>query len=74
MENEIYVIFSTSFQQHRKMANNGRGITQRALASALNVDQSTIAAWERGRNLPTAVMLVKIADALKCSTDALLRG
>lgn len=46
-------------------------MTQQALASALNVDRSTVSYWENGTAMPRAEQLPKLADVLDCTIDAL---
>ena len=47
-------------------------LTQKELASVINVDRSTIAKWETDRALPRAELLPKLAKALHCSIDDLI--
>ena len=49
-----------------------RKITQKTLASYLNVSASTICDWEREKSSPSPMMLVKIADFFDVTVDELL--
>lgn len=51
-----------------------RKLSQRQLALLAGVDPMQISRYERGIALPATDALVKIADTLKISVDALLRG
>lgn len=48
------------------------GQTQAELASACNVKQNTVSAWETGRSEPDFESLKKMADIFNCSIDELL--
>ena len=48
------------------------GQTQAELASACNVKQNTVSAWETGRSEPDFDSLKKMADIFNCSIDELL--
>lgn len=48
------------------------GLTQTSLADALGVTQAAVAMWESGARKPNVSMIVRIAKALKCTTDELL--
>lgn len=48
------------------------GISQVALAAALNVSQSTVASWENGSRYPDVGTLCRMADFFQVSTDSLL--
>lgn len=48
-------------------------MTNYRLAKLLNVHQTTIANWRTGKTEPKAQIITKIADALKISTDELLK-
>ncbi len=53
------------------MLRKQAGVTQKDIAQALGVAQSTVAMWEARHNLPRASMLPALASILKCSIDAL---
>ena len=48
------------------------GQTQAEIASACNVKQNTVSAWETGRSEPDFESLKKMADIFNCSIDELL--
>ena len=48
-----------------------RGFTQKALAHAAGVSETTIARIEQGKQEPSLVTLVMLADCLGVTTDAL---
>ena len=60
------------FNQRLKFIMKQRGITQKQLANALDMDRSTISNWWRGTCLPTVNRLVDLADYLDVTTDYLL--
>lgn len=48
-----------------------RGMSQTALARALDVVPATVAAWESGRNVPRTEMLPQLAKIFGCTIDEL---
>lgn len=46
-------------------------LTQKEVASELNVDRSTVSYWESGAAMPRADQLPKLADLFHCTIDAL---
>lgn len=50
-----------------------KGMTQVALAEAVETNQSTISGIENGARQPSVSMLVRLSAALDCSADELLR-
>lgn len=57
-----------------KTARERSGLTQRDLAAALGIDQSTVSLWEVGKTRPRAKLLPKLAVLLDCTVDELLAG
>lgn len=55
-----------------KTARERSGLTQRDLAAALGIDQSTVSLWEVGKTRPRAKLLPKLAALLNCTVDELL--
>ena len=51
---------------------NDRGLTQEALAAALNVSAQTISKWETGQSAPELDKLVALSRVFGLSTDELL--
>lgn len=49
------------------------GLTQKALALKVGVDQSAVAQWERGGPGPYRGRLPSIAKVLNCTVDDLLK-
>lgn len=49
-----------------------KGLSQRELADALGLDQTTVSAWERGVAEPTVFNLRRLADVLGVSPGELL--
>ncbi len=50
------------------------GMTQADLAEKLNVSPQAVSNWERGETFPDIALLPDLAEALHCSTDAILSG
>jgi transcriptional regulator with XRE-family HTH domain len=50
------------------------GLTQAQLARRLEVEQSTVSAWENGRKTPTIANVARIAAVLDVSIDDLVGG
>lgn len=57
-----------------RMMREAKGITQQEMATALNIDRSTVAKWELSRAFPRAEMLPAIARLLECKIDDLYGG
>lgn len=49
-----------------------RGMWQYELAARMGVKQASVSAWESGAAMPSAANLIKLADILDCTVDALL--
>lgn len=47
-------------------------MTQQQLADVLGVSRTTVTMWETSPSMPSARMLVKLADALDVTVDELL--
>ncbi len=58
----------TALYEYRKRQR----MTQRELAEAIGVTQSTITQYETGVRKPDIITLKKLAVALHCTTDQLL--
>lgn len=54
-----------------KDLREARGISQESLAQMLDVDRSTVAKWETSDVYPRGEKILALADALRCSIDAL---
>lgn len=55
-----------------KAIRKAMGYTQQTLAEAMGVERPTVGMWEIGRNYPTVELLIRLADVLGVTTDALL--
>ncbi len=55
-----------------KKIRESRGMRQYELADRMGVSQASVSAWESGAALPSAANLIKLADILDCTVDALL--
>ncbi|ULU23303.1 helix-turn-helix domain-containing protein [Dyella terrae] len=49
-----------------------RGIAQELLANQAGIERSHLGKIERGEHMPTLAIIFKIANALECSTAALM--
>lgn len=61
------------FGEHLGMVRKSRGYTQAVMADRLGITRTGYAEYELGTYLPDLAMLVRMADALEVSTDALLQ-
>lgn len=52
-----------------KMLRVGKGLKQTDVATALNVNRKTIAAWENGKSLPAVDMIDAICEFYGVSYD-----
>lgn len=55
-----------------KKIRESRGMLQYELANRMGVKQASVSAWESGKAMPSAENLIKLADILDCTVDALL--
>lgn len=55
-----------------KKIRESRGMLQYELANRMGVKQASVSAWESGKAMPSAKNLIKLADILECTVDALL--
>ena len=49
-----------------------KGLSQIGLAKILDVDQTTVSKWEKGKALPDARMLLRLSELYDVSVDYLL--
>ena len=54
-----------------KELRQAAGMTQMELAEKVKVNQTAVSQWERGSALPACDKLPELADALRCTIDAL---
>ena len=50
------------------------GLTQRQVAQALNVRESTVSEWERGLSAPRLRLVRQILNVYQCSLDELIEA
>ena len=55
-----------------KKIRESRGMLQYELANRMGVKQASVSAWESGKAMPSAGNLLKLADILECTVDAIL--
>ena len=67
-EGEFLRIFSDNLRYSLNYAN----MSQRDLADAIGVDESTISRYLRGLRMPTAKMIVNMAYVLDCDISELI--
>jgi transcriptional regulator with XRE-family HTH domain len=60
-------------EKNLKNIRKNKGISQRELAALIGVTPQMISKIETNSNMPAFKTLVKIAEALKCSIDELVR-
>ncbi len=65
---DIRVVFARNLKRYRE----DRGLTQAALAAAMDVDRAHVSAMERGQQNVTLVTLGKVADHLDVEPAQLL--
>ena len=63
---------SNDFPNTFKATRNAAGLTQRAIAEALQVSQTAVYLWESGRALPSGANLVKLERLFGCQQGVLL--
>ena len=61
-----------SFSKTLKRLRTGMGLSQQQLSELLHVSRSTVASWETGLRIPSAVMILQIARCLSVDPSALL--
>lgn len=64
----------STFGQRLRARRNKLGLTQDQLADRAGVSPSSVTAWERGINIPTASGVTKLADVLAVDVQWLLVG
>ena len=60
--------------ENLKTLRKQRGLSQQELAVRLHVVRQTVSKWEKGLSVPDADTLIKIAEILEVSVQALLGG
>lgn len=64
---------NTHFAERLIQERNRNNLTQRELADKVGVSQGLISQYEKGMNLPSLEIFVKLTNALECTADSLLR-
>lgn len=62
----------SKFGERLKELREDKGLLNKDLAKAINVEPATITNWEKGNRSPKEDVLIKIADYFNCSLDYLL--
>ena len=62
------------FCQNLKSARIEAGMTQKQVATKLNVVESCYANWEQGRTEPNIAMLRKLSELFEISLEELING
>ena len=57
----------------KKLRKQNR-ITQRSLAEALHISQTSVSKYERGESAPDLEMVIKMADFFGVTIDEFIRG
>lgn len=65
---------SPDFPAKLRRARKEKGLSQGQLAQRISADLQRVSKYERGVNIPTTDIMVRIADALDVSLDYLLRN
>ena len=60
------------FQENLKTQRKAKGLSQEELSIRLGVVRQTVSKWEKGRSVPDADLLVKIAEVLDTTVSELL--
>lgn len=62
------------FANTLKELRSERGMTQKQLASEINMSQQAVAKWETGKAEPSYEMTMRLADLFGVSVDYLMAG
>ncbi|MBR2042560.1 MAG: helix-turn-helix transcriptional regulator [Oscillospiraceae bacterium] len=57
-----------------KTLRKKKRLTQRALADALHISQTSVSKYERGESEPDIEMLIKMSDFFEVTVDEFVRG
>ena len=68
----MYIPYMQVFGERLKELRTGKGLTQKQLASLMNVSGNAVHAWESDKQEPSLAMLVRLAEYSEASTDYLL--
>jgi len=64
--------YNPIFAEKIRFIRTSKKMTQEEFSELLNCSQQTINVWEQAKSIPSAPMLVKIADTFNVTTDWLL--
>ena len=67
LEKEKKLTFAPRLQELRR----SRGLTRAQLTNSIGEKQETISGWDRGKEAPGVVTIVKLSDALQVSINYL---
>ena len=67
------IVIMKRFGEKLNFLRKAKGLTLTALGGVLDVHNTYISQLEKGRKVPNAVMILKIADYFDLSTDQLMR-
>ena len=67
LEKEKKLTFAPRLQELRR----SRGLTRAQLTNSIGEKQETVSGWERGKEAPGVVTIVKLSDALQVSINYL---
>jgi len=62
-----------TFGQIIRSRRNSKGFSQRYVSTKTKIPQTTLSDWETDKSLPNVVEAYKIASALGCSLNALVK-
>ena len=60
------------FAENLRALRKAKGLSQEELAARLHVVRQTVSKWEKGRSVPDAELLVRLAEELDTTAAALL--
>lgn len=58
--------------ENLKALRKAKGLSQEELAARLHVVRQTVSKWEKGRSVPDADLLIRLAEELDTTSAALL--
>lgn len=61
-----------SFKENLRELRKENSLTQKQLASKVNIPETTYQAYEQGRTEPSIEVMIKLANVLECSVDYLI--
>ena len=60
--------------ENLKALRKAKGLSQEELAARLHVVRQTVSKWEKGRSVPDADLLIRLAEELAHGGDLLVAG